>query len=263
MFSSSYLQNEGWMRMTAIDWVHHADCNVCIVDWSRLANYDYPKAAIDHSKMVTESFVRFMNFLVQSGMNVQRTSIAAHSLGAQIAGLIGHKFGGKLEAIYGIDPAGPGFTIPKDYGIDARLDPTDAKYVQCIYTTQYTLGTAIDCGHGNFYMNGGLTQVGAQNQRIQSIIFINCHFFYTQMKPGCGANVLCSHSRAQEYFSESIQPENKFVGEHCTNYAKRLLTWWLNTPCSGSTDQMGIYSQRKSGKFYASTNASPPFAKSS
>lgn len=78
-----------------------------------LANYDYPKAATDHSKMVTESFVRFMNFLVQRGMDVQKTSIAGHSLGAQIAGLIGHKFGGKLEAIYGIDPAGPGFTIPK------------------------------------------------------------------------------------------------------------------------------------------------------
>lgn len=153
--------------------------------------------------------------------------------------MIGNRFNGKFEAIYGVDPAGPGFTIPKDYGIDSRLDPTDAKYVQCIYTTQYTLGTGIDCGHGNFYMNDGLTQ------------------------PGCGANVLCSHSRAQEYFSESISPENKFVGEHCDNYAKRLLTWWLSTPCSGIKDQMGIYTQRKSGKFYVSTNSSPPFAKTS
>lgn len=79
--------------------------------------------------------------------------------------------------------------------------------------------------------------------------------------PGCGANVLCSHSRAQEYFTESMNPERKFIGEHCSNYAKLLMTWWLNTPCSGIKDRMGIYNERKSGKFYVSTNANPPYAK--
>lgn len=59
-------------------------------------------AATKHTKMVTESFIKFMNSLIQSGMDISKVSIAGHSLGAQIAGLIGHEFEGKLDAIYGI-----------------------------------------------------------------------------------------------------------------------------------------------------------------
>lgn len=56
----------------------------------------------------------------------------------------------------GLDAAGPGFTWPFDFGTHFRLDPTDARYVQCIYTSRLTLGTAKECGHGNFIMNGGI-----------------------------------------------------------------------------------------------------------
>lgn len=51
-----------------------------------LANYDYPMAATKHTQMVTETLAQFMNFLVENGMNIEKSSIAAHSLGAQIAG---------------------------------------------------------------------------------------------------------------------------------------------------------------------------------
>lgn len=97
-----------------------------------------------------------------------------------------HKSFDFLSICLGFDPAGPGFTVPVDFGIDVRLDPTDAKYVQCIYTTRYTLGTAVVCGHGNFIMNGGLTQPGKcsirfvfppQSKRTVLIKYINmCSF---------------------------------------------------------------------------------------
>lgn len=66
------------------------------------------------------------------------------------------------------DPAGPGFTVPYDVGIDLRLDPTDAKYVQTVYTSQYMIGSGKDCGHANFFMNGGMIQV-KNKSLIQSI----------------------------------------------------------------------------------------------
>lgn len=88
--------------MTAIDWAHNADCNVCIVDWSRLSNYNYPIAASEHTKLVANALFNFMHFLIEHGMNIEQVAIAGHSLGAQIAGLVGAKFEGKIDAIYGI-----------------------------------------------------------------------------------------------------------------------------------------------------------------
>lgn len=86
-----------------------------------LANYDYPMAATHHTQMVTETLAKFMNFLIENGMDIKKSSIAAHSLGAQIAGLIGNKFEGQIDAIYGIDPAGPGFTMYVDLIITNRF----------------------------------------------------------------------------------------------------------------------------------------------
>jgi hypothetical protein len=36
-----------------------------------------------------------------------------------------------------------------------RLDVTDAKNVQVIYTTRYLIGVGIEIGHENFYPNNG------------------------------------------------------------------------------------------------------------
>lgn len=138
----------------------------------------------------------------------------------------------------GLDPAGPGFTVPRDFGIDQRLDPTDATYVQCVFTNQYVLGSAIDCGHGNFYMNGGMTQ------------------------PGCHVNVNCSHQRAFKYFGESLNPERKFIGEQCENAAKKFFVdMILKKKCSDVYDRMGLYTDRKLGRFFVLTNSEPPFAR--
>lgn len=90
------------MRKTAIDWAHFGDCNVCIVDWSRLANYDYSIAARSHIKMVSDVISELIDFLKQHGMNLKDVSIAGHSLGAHIAGFVGTKYSGKIAAIYGM-----------------------------------------------------------------------------------------------------------------------------------------------------------------
>lgn len=81
--------NIGWIQTTALSWAQFADSNVCAVDWSRLANYDYSVAAMKHTKMVTDTLESFMKFLIDNGMNIKLVSIAGHSLGAQIGIRIG------------------------------------------------------------------------------------------------------------------------------------------------------------------------------
>lgn len=257
-------KKKGWMGTMAIDWAHFGDCNACTVDWSRLANYDYAKSSVSHTKLVSNAISSLMNFLNQNGMKIDDVSIAGHSLGAQIAGYVGAMYSGKIAAIYGtfflsyfdhlilfssdicvclnknstgLDPAGPGFTAPIDYGNGVRLDSNDAKYVQCIYTNNGVLGTSLNCGHGNFIMNGGLAQ------------------------PGC-FTAPCAHSRATEYFTESLNPEHKFVSKRCENLIKKLFFDFIAQQCSYEEDRLGIHSARKKGSYFVRTNSYPPYARS-
>lgn len=124
--------------------------------------------------------------------------------------------------VSGLDAAGPGFTFPFDIGPKNRLDPTDARYVQCIYTSRGTLGTMADCGHGNFIMNDGMSQ------------------------PGC-ITPLCSHSKATEYFKDSLNPNNRLKSKECETGKNQM--------CSDIMDRPGIHSDRKHGKFYIDTGS--------
>lgn len=51
--------------------------------------------------MVADATVDFMRFLIKHGMNIEQVSLAADSLAAHLAALVGQSFEGKIEAIYG------------------------------------------------------------------------------------------------------------------------------------------------------------------
>lgn len=115
-----------------------------------------------------------------------------------------------------MDPAGPGF---EDADKELKLGMHSAKYVQCIYTDSwFGTETKLGDGHGNFIVNDG------ENQ------------------PGCLYNPICSHSRAYEYFMESMSKTNKFEGVECRvkNNKHRK-------------DRIGIHSARKNGTFCVET----------
>ena len=69
----------------------------------------------------------------------------------------------------GLDPAAPGFDFD-DAG--ARLDPTDAMFVDVIHTDIRSgvlissLGLARPCGHVDFYPNGGKQQPGCETSHV-------------------------------------------------------------------------------------------------
>ena len=74
----------------------------------------------------------------------------------------------------GMDPAGPSF---QDYSSSARLNSSDAEFVDIIHTHGKggvkTFGTRIPLGHVDFYPNGGGVQPGCRSKRKRSI-----HDFY-------------------------------------------------------------------------------------
>lgn len=130
--------------------------------------------------------------------------------------------------LVGLDPAGPQFQ--NEIG-NLKIDSADAQYVQCIYTDADWLGTKSEHGdcHGNFFMNDGEDQAG-------------CKTF------------LCDHSRAIEYFMESLSQNHTFWGSEChidqtVPYKNR------------AKDKIGIYSNQERGTFCVSTNSESPYAK--
>lgn len=111
-------------------------------------------------------------------LDLGRTHIIGFSLGAHVAGFAGSELPG-LYRITGLDPAGPLFESQHP---DARLDDTDAKFVDVIHSNGENLilgglGSWQPMGHVDFYPNGGRVQTGCSNLFLGAVTdFIWCKF---------------------------------------------------------------------------------------
>lgn len=109
IFNGPYIDRRGrpelWMEPLAQQWIKHADCNVCIVDWSSLASGGYIDVVKNRLPRVVDDIVNELEIYMERGMNISEVSIVGHSLGAHIAGSVGREFkthhGIELKAIYG------------------------------------------------------------------------------------------------------------------------------------------------------------------
>lgn len=103
---------------------------------------------------VADVVARFLNFLVTNGSTqMNRLTIAGHSLGAHISGLTGKRVTqGRVQVIFALDPAGPLFTInaPND-----RFAAGDAVYTEGIRTNGGGMGYAEPLAQADFYPNWG------------------------------------------------------------------------------------------------------------
>lgn len=79
------------------------------------------------------------------------------------------------------------------------------------------------------------------------------------MQKGC-ISPKCSHSRAIDYFTESLNPKYKYATERCENLIKKLFLEFISKPCSDVVDQLGIHTERSPGSYFVKTNSNPPFA---
>lgn len=151
--------SSGVNTATTTSYLNRGDFNVIVVDWSiGAATINYVTAR-NRVPQVGTVIASFLDFLVQNGFtNLNRVFIAGHSLGAHIAGITGKRVtSGRIQAIFGLDPAGPLFSIgaPND-----RFAPGDAVYTEGIVTNGGNLGFDQPIATANFYPNWGTSQPG-------------------------------------------------------------------------------------------------------
>ena len=152
------------------------------IDWSGGAkNLIYPisrNRVEDTAKAIAEHIAEIPD---RDRINI---TCIGHSLGAHICGAIGKLV--NLDLLVGLDPAGPLFyrTSPD------LLNKTDAKYVKVIHTNAGYLGFKSALGHSDIYPFGGTSQ------------------------PGClSISIICSHSKAVDYFIDAVQDNGLELAE--------------------------------------------------
>lgn len=121
----------------------------------------------------------------------------------------------------------------------SRLDKSDAKYVECIHTNFKCFGFKEPICHADFYPNGGYKQ------------------------PGCsllGGNT-CDHSRAIEFFEDSLQG-NVFKAHGCDKSIELGGEGEDLKKCHGAEVMMGGEPGNKDlhGVFYLTTREMTPFS---
>lgn len=171
------------------------------VDWSAGAetiNYPAARNRVGGVGAVTAVLIRQINRLYPQ-VHPRDITVVGHSLGAHAAGFAGRNLFGdmRLGALVALDAALPLFSydLPNE-----RVNDGDADYVESIHTNAGLLGFDRPIGTANFYPNGGSSQ------------------------PGCVVDVAgnCSHSRAVEFFAESITSTRGFWARQCGSYEEIL-----------------------------------------
>jgi len=140
--------------------------------------------------------------------------LIGHSLGAHIAGFVGKRRPG-IGRITGLDPAEPFF---QGYPVDARLDPSDANFVDVIHSDIASIfaggfGSKDLMGHVDFFPNGGYNQPGCRNMTIKDVDGVESGKIY----------VACNHQRAYKLFIESMKA--KVEGRSCHFKAHRCSSY--------------------------------------
>ncbi|KAL6432562.1 hypothetical protein ACFW04_006852 [Cataglyphis niger] len=212
-------------------YLKNEDSNVIVVDWGSISRRPYIWAS-NRVVMVGQFVSTMIDFLEEQGMDLSKTILIGHSLGAHVAGLAAFNAQSKVNFVVGLDPAFPGFSLA---GPGSRISSDDAEYVEIIHTNGGLLGFLTAIGDSDFYPNGGERQAGCL------------------VDPG-GA---CSHARSYRFFAESISSPLGFHGRSCSDFVR----FKMGLCNDQHTSLMGHKSQLHArGNYYLLTNSNSPYA---
>ena len=286
-FCSNFIVIHGFQSSSDASWMiemkdelfkRNPNSNIFLVDWSKGANigyFKYEKAAKNIRQVFPQLATLIRNKIEENFLFVNSESrtlnvhCIGHSLGAHTCGLFAKQMRSQyrvtIERITGLDPAGPCF---ENSDQSNRLDKSDAVYVDVIHTSNL-FGILRSIGHTDFYPNAGtkqpdcwpfgLSRSEAEEPKITgSQILCNKEIQYdivntTEARIGS----ICSHSRAYEYFIESINTDCSFRALRCSswsNYQKGLCDH-----CD--QNRMGIKSVQMDEPifYYLKVNSDKPF----
>ena len=191
----------GWNGDTTSDvnavaeFLEAGNFNHIVVDWSAGAGTINYIDARNRVPEVAKHVGLMAAFLVRMGSSWSNIYVIGHSLGGQMAGLVGQYLQQAAlptpAACVCLDPAGPLFSANDE---SDRASPDDCDYVEVIHTNGGMLGFTAPIGNGDFYPNGGKSQ------------------------PGCGLDLTgsCAHARAPLFFKESLITNKPFEAQLCT-----------------------------------------------
>uniref|UniRef100_A0A1A9W370 Lipase domain-containing protein n=1 Tax=Glossina brevipalpis TaxID=37001 RepID=A0A1A9W370_9MUSC len=175
--------------------------NVLLADWSEAAKVDYPTARKIVRKVSLTLAKILEDFINKFNIEKSEIHVIGHSLGAHIAGCIGHYFVGSLGRVTGLDPALPLFTPKSPDG----LNSDSALFVDVIHTDYPVFGDLVPRGSVDFYPNYGFTgQKGCDEFDLvtaSKLIF---------------KSYSCSHNRAVLLYAESIGLPRNFPSIPCS-----------------------------------------------
>lgn len=187
-------------------------------------------------------------------------------------------FSPKNSCDIAIDPAGAMFTYPNLVEKSERVDPGDARYVQAIHTS-IVLGSGVEAGHADFYIDGGVSQPGCATEflrkgllgmfRLHIEIVSNEYKFQIRKKKKKNKRIhsfhcifiaeiptICNHFRAVEIFQLSLNPQNteRIIGvsqsRNCAIQSQQRLR---TDYCESAVESLGIHNHRRIGRFDLST----------
>lgn len=225
------------------------DHNILVLDWAENASGSYLIEAVPRSQRLATYVAKSLISLFNSGLPPTDFHLVGHSLGAQMAGKIGHKImqmtdnSITLERITGLDPAFPGFYFTP---FSKHINAKNAKFVDIIHTDAFLYGAPISSGTVDFWPNGGKTlQPGCPPRNYKITTDID----------------LCSHRRSWWFWAESVSNihDNKFNAVQAKNWKdfKRKNAFVID-----ESVVMGIDCPVKiSGDYYLQTNGATPFAR--
>uniref|UniRef100_A0A0A9ZHL8 Pancreatic lipase-related protein 2 n=1 Tax=Lygus hesperus TaxID=30085 RepID=A0A0A9ZHL8_LYGHE len=238
------------------------EANIIIVNWSSMTYKTYAITRLTMLAVARQTVSLLSRLVVDFKISLDSVDIIGHSLGAQMAGMIGNlvkqedasRSSGQRQVgrITGLDPSLPGFLFtPKNW----RLSESSAKFVQAIHTSGYTFGSARRVGHVDFYVNGGLpTQPGCGTKgaiglQMQSTIG-------TALGRPINFNIQCSHFRAVTYYVESVLRPKAFIGRLCDSVIRFKMGLCNGNPIT----YMGEIASRNAtpGSYYLNTAAKKP-----
>ncbi|XP_059156353.1 pancreatic lipase-related protein 2-like [Physella acuta] len=231
-----------WIMSLKDKLLNKGDFNVIAVDWGKGAAAPFYDLASSNIRVVATEIKLLLNIMHSKGLDLGKVHLIGHSLGAHLSGYVGNLFGHNvIGRISGLDPAEPNFL---NKAVAARLDADDAKFVDVIHTDGRHFdfvggyGLMIPCGDVDFYLNGGEHQPGCS---------------------GSNQSISCSHGRAHEYFSESVDSTCEFKAHPCDSFAK-----FENGECFSCGSGCGVagYSADQHparGSLYVDTHHVAPF----